>query len=200
MKLILASTSPYRKVLLSKAGINFECLSPLLDEEATKCKLLKENKSPQQIAEEISYLKGDSILQNIKDKKESLIVSGDQLVDFNGKILGKPGSFEKAVEQIKLLQNTIHRLITCVTLSTPEKVIRHTSITVLKMRSLSNEEIINYIQRDKPYDCAGSYKIEENGIALFESIVSDDFTAIQGMPMIWLCNQLKEQGYEFFKS
>lgn len=210
MKLVLASTSVYRQALLKKIGINFECLAPQVDEERITSDLLAFHKRPSEIAAALAYEKAIDVSRrlqnsNAADKasgRESsgyLVIGGDQLVSFKGNILGKPGSFEKAFKQLKLMQNNDHKLVTCVCLVLPNEVVipyKHT--TRLYMRALNDNEIANYLQADKPYDCAGSYKIEEKGISLFNKIEGDDYTAIQGLPMIWLCNQLKEHNYEFF--
>ena len=114
--------------------------------------------------------------------------------------MGKPHTFEKARKQLQQLQGQTHQLITAVTLLS-EDFERHLNhITYLTMRNLSDLEIDNYLKKDEPYDCAGSYKIEKHGIILFSEIKTDDFSAIQGLPLIWISNQLKELGYEFFQS
>lgn len=199
MKIVLASTSPYRAALLKKAGVQFETIQPLLSEDKIKSQLLQEKVSPLQLAQILSQKKGESVWHSLNDKN-TLVISGDQVVEVNNEILSKPGSFEKALQQLQRLNGQTHRLLTALSIFSPAGFENHVSVTELKMRSLSNVELTHYLKRDTPYDCAGSYKIEENGIALFESIVSDDFTAIQGVPMIWLCNKLKEFNCEFFQT
>lgn len=198
MNIILASTSSYRKSLIEKLGIPFSCIAPLINEDSLKMSLTSQSLSPSETAEKLSYEKGLSVFKEYKDK--ALVISGDQLVCFENKILGKPKTIENAIEQLSLLNNKTHQLITSITLFNREQIIKYNHITHLKMKKLTQFEVKNYINKDKPLDCAGSYKIEESGIILFESIDTDDFSAIQGVPLIWLSNQLKEFGYEFFKN
>lgn len=198
-KIILASTSKYRQQLLSKSGIFFSCLKPLVDEDSLKLKLLTQQCSPLQLAEELSRQKGLSLLQNDVNQN-ALIISGDQLVEFENEILGKAHSYENAFLQLKKLNNKSHQLITAITVTTLEKVYHLNHITNLKMKNLTDLEISNYLKLDTPYDCAGSYKIESYGISLFSEINSTDFTAIQGLPMLWLTSLLKELGYVLFEN
>ncbi|MBY0554196.1 Maf family protein [bacterium] len=199
MNLILASTSPYRKQLLEKIGISFDCVKPDLDEEQLKESLLKQNHSPVQIAESLSKAKCKAAFKQINNNT-SVIIAGDQLVAFDNTILGKPNTSQKAIAQLQQLNGQKHQLITAVSLFINGKVIHKNHITHLHMKNLSENEIKNYVLKDNPLDCAGSYKIEQHGITLFQAIDCDDFTAIQGLPMIWLSNCLKENGYEFFKN
>lgn len=192
-KLILASTSKYRAELLQKLGIPFTAQKPTFDEDQAKQQLLSENKSPVVIAEKLSQGKTKSLA-----KSDSIVIGGDQLVDFENKILGKSGNFEKAFSQLKSMSGKSHDLITAVTIVADQKMFHLNHVTRLKMKSLTDSEITNYLKKDQPYDCAGSYKIEKSGLILFDEIVCDDFSAIQGLPMIWISKTLKELGYEFF--
>ena len=200
MKFILASTSAYRRQQIEKIGISFDYLKPEIDEDALKTKLLNEKQSPQQVAERLSYAKGLSIADKLNRNDSWLVLSGDQVVSFNNQCLGKPQHLAGSMQQLNLLQGQQHQLITSVSLFSNAGVQNYTQITKLKMHSLSPDEIHNYVLKDEPYDCAGSYKIEQNGIALFESIESDDFSAIQGLPLLWLTKKLREHNYEFFKT
>lgn len=203
-KIILASSSNYRKILLSKLGIDFICAAPLLNEDELKTKLIQKGKTPLEVAEQLSFEKGFSVFNQIEETKigseQILVISGDQLVSFENQIMGKPLTTENAIKQLNLLNNKTHELITSVTLLTSQDVVKFNHKTQLKMKNLTQNEIAHYIEQDLPLDCSGSYKIELSGIALFESINCDDFTAIQGIPMIWLSNRLKEMNYEFFKN
>lgn len=194
-KIILASTSIYRAELLQKVGLSFEAKKPTFDEDSAKADLLKNNKSPLQIAEALSKGKADSF-----DATHQTIIAGDQLVNFDSKILGKSKNFENAFKQLKMLSGNTHELITAVTILSGTKRFHLNHITSLKMKNLSNKEIEGYLKKDEPYDCAGSYKIEKSGLILFEDVKTDDFSAIQGLPMIWISKILKELGYEFFSN
>lgn len=198
MNIILASSSIYRQELLSKTGLSFTCHSPHIDEEGLTQTLLQQEVSPLKVAEGLSKAKAEKIFSQF-NSSEVLIIAGDQLLSFQGKILNKPLTHEVATEQLNLLNGKEHDLITAVTLMTAHNVWHLNHVTRLKMKNLSSEEIQNYLLGDLPYDCAGSYRIEKQGIILFERIDCDDFSAIQGIPMIWLSNRLKEIGYEFFK-
>lgn len=197
MKLILASSSIYRRNLLAKLGVEFTTMATPIDEEQIKNTLLNQKQSALTIAETLSLKKAETVFAQ---HPQALIIAGDQLVHFQGQILGKPHTFERALQQLSLLNNATHELITSITLMSASQTIKYNHITELKMKNLSQNELSHYLQKDTPYDCAGSYKIEESGIVLFKSINCDDFTAIQGIPMIWLSQQLKEMNYEFFKN
>ncbi len=198
-KIILASSSIYRKILLEKTGLAFSIKKPLYDEENVKQQALAQKKSPIEIAEILSKGKAAAVYDQLPPRSDVLVIAGDQLVHFKNEIVGKSGDFENAKIQLKKMINETHLLITAVTLQ-GENFIRHFNhVTTLKMKNLNDQEIEAYINLDQPYDCAGSYKIENSGLILFEKIECSDFTAIQGLPLIWTTNQLKELGYEFFK-
>lgn len=196
MKIILASTSKYRAQLVEKLGLPFECVKPLVDEEIIKSLLMAENASPLEVAETLSKQKGTSIQEIFTN---DVIISGDQLVNFHGKIIGKPGTKEKAIEQLMMMNNQSHELVTSTTLIAGGKSHHNNNITKMKMKNLTEDEIRAYVELDNPIDCAGSIKIESYGIALFEKVESSDFSAIQGLPLIWISNTLKGLGYELFK-
>ncbi len=197
--LILASTSTYRRQLVDRLGVRIEQIAPTCDEEALKTQLLQQKKSATEVAEELSLQKGLSVQKQIELFETNLILSGDQLVSFQSDILGKPGTVEAAVEQLRRMRGHWHELITSVHLFSTGEITAHTEVIRLKMRHLSDAELRRYVEKDRPLDCAGSYKIESRGMALFEKIEAADFTTIQGLPMIWLTTQLKEHHYELFQ-
>lgn len=200
LPIILASGSVYRQELLKKTGLNFTAEIPAVDETGLTATLLARQASPAEVAGALSLEKARAVAERrAGDAPPVLIIAGDQLVSFDGCILGKPLSPESAVRQLELLSGRRHELITAITLQSPGQTVQYNHITRLTMRPLSTAEIAGYVRADSPLDCAGSYKIESRGITLFEHIECDDFTAIQGIPMIWLSNRLKERGYEFFK-
>ena len=121
-----------------------------------------------------------------------MIIGSDQLVSFENNILGKPHTKEKAFDQLKSMSGKTHSLLTSVTLINEDKEISFLNETKLTMKSLSDRFIQEYIEKDRPLDCAGSYKIERAGISLFDSIECDDFTAITGLPLIELSKYLQE--------
>lgn len=186
--LILASTSKYRGALLSQLGWPFDAIAPGVDEDQLKSKDL----SPTQLAMELAKLKALAVFQK---HPEACVIGSDQVCMLNGELLGKPGSKEKAIEQLQRMQGTHHELITAVTILYPQGEINFHNRTLLFMRPLSVTEITRYIEEDLPLDCAGSYKLETKGIKLFEKIEMDDHTSIIGLPLIQLNNQLLLIGY-----
>ena len=191
-RLILGSTSVYRKQLLEKLSIPFEVIRPDCDEDAIKLELEKANVQKAHWALRLSEAKAESI------KESGLIITSDQTVCFENAILGKPKSFENAFQQLKKMQGQIHLLITAVTIKNGSQQESHVQVDQMQMRPLSDDEIANYLKLDQPYDAAGSYKIENSGITLFNQIQCHDFTGIQGLPMIWVTKKLKEHHYEFY--
>ena len=192
-KVILASTSPYRKELIDKLGISFSALKPDIDEDILKEQLLRQKITGSQFSEKLALAKANSL-----KNPRSLIIGGDQIVWFKKQILGKPHTATQAFKQLKAMTGQKHQLITSMAVVTPQKTYQINHITELWMKKLSDKEIKNYIKRDSPLDCAGSYKIEKSGLILFDKIKTDDFSAIQGVPLIWLSQILKKEGYDLF--
>lgn len=186
--LILASTSSYRTELLKQLGWDFTNQKPDVDEDSFK----KLGLAPQELALKLSQKKAQSIFKNYS---QTVVIGSDQVCTMDTKIFSKPGTKEKALEQLMLLQGREHELITAVTVCSPEKEISFINKTILKMRSLDQDAIENYLDKDRPYDCAGSYKLESHGIKLFESINMTDHTSIIGLPLIQLTSVLLELGY-----
>jgi len=202
VSLVLASSSPYRRAQLEQIGAIFLCENPIFNEASAKDPSL----SPISLAESLARGKAFSLQGKYPT---AVILGADQLVAFDRgqgsknqvcignkseKLLGKPGSKAAAVEQLFLMAGKKHRLITSVCLITADKIFKHTDIAVLQMRDLSRKQIEAYVEADNPVDCAGSYKLESAGIGLFESIRSDDFSAIQGLPLLKLSAWFAELG------
>lgn len=186
--LILASTSPYRRALLERLGIPFTALAPSVDEDALKNPEL----SPQALAETLAEAKARSLAAQHPDL---VILGGDQTCACEGTILHKPGSRAAAIEQLAQLAGKTHELITAVCLVCGSQVARHTDITRLTMRPLERDAIERYVDADQPWDCVGSYKLEQRGIALFEAIDSRDHTAITGLPLMAVAQMLRTFGF-----
>jgi septum formation protein len=184
--LVLASTSPYRKELLEKLGLPFQAQAPNCDEEAYKARL----RDPVELATTLARLKAESLATS-----ENCVIGGDQVAALGNEILGKPGSFEKACEQLAKMQGRAHRLITA--LHVIHKGAHHPilDITEIHMRALDRQQIESYVRRDQPFDCAGSYKIEKSGLVLVQQLKTEDFSSIQGVPLIALTNLLAKLGY-----
>jgi len=184
-QIILASQSAYRKNLLQRLGIHFIDVPPTLDEEELKSTFY--HLEAHHLAEKLALEKAKSVQD---EYPEELIIASDQLAYWNGTILGKPGTPEKAFEQLKNMRGAEHQLITSLCVLYGEKSHIHTDISTLKMRLLSDKDLHKYIEMDEPLDCAASYKLEKAGVALFESIESKDFSAIEGLPLLNLCHIL----------
>ncbi len=186
--LILASTSKYRGSLLAQLGFPFESIAPGVDEDEFKDKGL----SPSDLATKLSALKARAVFLK---RPDGCVIGSDQVCHVDGIILGKPHSTEKAIDQLLSMQGKTHELLTAVTVINPKGEETFLNRTVLKMRPLKKQSIENYVHLDSPLDCAGSYKLESGGIKLFESIETQDHTAIIGLPLIELANLLVKQGY-----
>ncbi len=185
--LVLASTSPYRRELLEKLGLSFQSKAPICDEDAWKKKL----PDPVELATTLARLKAESLATN-----DNCVIGGDQVAALGTEILGKPGTFEKACEQLGKMQGRTHRLITAVHVIFKGQHHPILDITEIEMKSLSLEQIQNYVRRDQPLDCAGSYKIEKSGLVLVRQLKTQDFSSIQGLPLIALSNLLSKLGYQ----
>lgn len=185
-KLILASTSKYRKALLDQLGLPFEARSPLFDEDSAKDPTL----APRALAEKLAFLKAQSL-----SAPGHVVIGGDQLVAHRENILGKPHTRERAIEQLLDMAGQTHELITAICVFDGEVATAHTDITRLQMKPLTRAQVERYVDLDQPLDCAGAYKIEQHGMMLFEKIETQDFTAIQGLPLLALSRILKDAGF-----
>ncbi len=186
--LILASTSVYRKALLERLGLAIECIAPGVDEASYQTKTM----APKQLAEELASAKARAVAVRNPGR---IIIGGDQLLSFEGQVLGKPGTFENAVAQLMRLSGRTHELVTAMSVISPDGVEhRHTDVSCMTMRTLDRERIERYVRLDMPLDCAGSYKIESGGIALFAAISSADQSAITGLPLMALTAILERLG------
>jgi septum formation protein len=187
MEIILASQSPYRKELLSRILSEFKTKASLNDEEEDLIK--NEASDIHQLTEKLAQMKAEKVFQEFSN---SLVIGSDQALGIEGQILSKPHTKERAVQQLLSMKGRPHHLVTAVSLRGPEIFIDFSNTTTLLMRELTQEEIIAYVDKDLPLDCAGSYKIESAGIALFERIETSDFTSIIGLPLIELTTNLRK--------
>lgn len=185
LKLILASTSPYRRELMDRLGLPYQAVPPEFDENSLKGKI----KDPVALAQALARGKADSLAT-----PANCVIGGDQLVSFEGRILGKPGTAAAATEQLGKMQGKTHELITAVCLIYQNERTEFVDRTRITLRPLTESEIRNYVERDNPIDCAGSYKIEKAGITLIEKLECNDPSAIQGLPLIHLSAVLRKYG------
>ncbi len=186
--LVLASESPYRRVLLDRLGLAYQA-------EAHKCdeRSVPRLGSLEQHAQALATAKASSLAEKFPD---AYILGSDQIAEVDGRVLHKPGSTERACEQLKDLAGRSHRLLTAISLRAPDGRTRNAlDVHTMRMRALSNDDIARYVAIDSPLDCCGSYKIECLGISLFDAIDGEDFTAIMGMPLIAVCGVLRAEGF-----
>ena len=189
MELILASTSPWRRELLARLGLPFTCEDPAVDEDAWKSRL----SDPRELAITLAREKARAVAAR---HPQSVVIGGDQLACIDGTILGKPGTAERAVEQLAQLAGRTHELITAICVCHGGQTLEHLDVTRLTMRPLDRAALGRYVAADNPTGCAGSYMLEQRGITLFEQIDSADHTAITGLPLIALTGLLTELGFE----
>ena len=187
--LVLASASRYRRELLERLGVPFRALPAQCDEDALKDPSL----SPGDLAALLALAKAESLRWQ---EPESVIIGSDQVAALGDQILHKPGTTSVAEEQLALLSGREHALHTAIAVVHPGGTLRHLDVTHLTMRPLNRQAIARYVAHDQPLDCAGSYRLESRGVALFSSITSADHTAIIGMPLMALASMLASLGYE----
>jgi septum formation protein len=188
-KLVLASTSPYRRELLNRLGLPFDVANPRADESPLP------DETPENLALRLSEVKARAVALAYPD---ALIIGSDQVATIDGKIYGKPGTHERAVAQLRELSGKTVNFFTglCLFDAKNGKAEVRGIPTLVKFRELSDAEIENYIKREPAYDCAGSAKSEGLGIALLASMQGDDPNALVGLPLIALCDMLRNKGVQ----
>ncbi len=186
--LCLASQSIYRKQLLERLDLVFTQQKPLVDEDLLK--IQNSHLSAKDLCLFLGHAKGAETHGRRSDPNQ-ITLSGDQLVCLDQEILGKTPTPQLAFDQLRKLSGKTHFLMTSFFVFINQDVHTLWNCTELTMRSLTNEDIQRYLELDQPYDCAGTYKIEAHGISLFTQVKTDDFTAIQGIPLLALNNLLK---------
>ena len=187
-EVLLASSSPYRRGLLDRFLAEFEAVSPDVDESNTR------GLGPGELARHLARAKAEAVSAS---SRNALIIGADQLAVLEGHVLGKPGSHQKAVEQLLAASGKSVTFLTAVCMLDPvtRKRYEHTDETVVHFREFDRRLAEAYLRLDEPYDCAGSFKLEGAGFLLFESVKTDDPTALIGLPMIWISDRLLELGY-----
>ncbi len=188
MQLILASTSPYRRALLERLGVPFATEAPGVDEDEVK----RRAESPLAAVTELARRKARAVAERFPD---AVVVGGDQTAAVDGELLDKPGSEAAAKAQLRRLAGRTHELLTAVAIARGDELREFVDLTTLHMRELDDAEIARYVSAERPLDCAGSYKVEGLGVALFDRIDGSDHTAIQGLPLLRLCQELRRLGF-----
>jgi septum formation protein len=188
--LVLASTSNYRRELLSRLGVPFRQQSPHVDETPQAGEL------PSQLAVRLAAAKARAVAA---DNPHALVIGSDQVADCAGRLLGKPGTIDNARRQLAASAGrdvVFHTAICLIDTHRPTpRELTAVDTTIVTFRPLAAAEIERYLQRERPVDCAGSFKAEGLGIGLFEQIASQDPTALIGLPLIGLCRLLREMGF-----
>ena len=186
-KVVLGSTSRYRKELLERLRIPFEVTPPQVDETPLT------GESPRNLALRLALAKARAVAAM---HPESVVIGSDQVADLAGQPLGKPGEHARAVQQLRQMRGqtvVFQTALAVVCLASGFEKVDLAEVKVV-FRDLSDEEIESYLQAEKPYDCAGSAKSEGLGIALLESIDNDDPTALVGLPLIRTARLLRQAG------
>jgi septum formation protein len=190
--LILASTSTYRRALLERLGLPFAVARPEVDETP------QPGEAPQRLAVRLARAKAEAVLAGAEAVGSTAwVIGSDQVAELDGEPLGKPGTAERAVAQLGAMSGREVRFLTALCLAGPEgRRFESLDITTVRFRSLSADEIARYVERERPLDCAGSFKSEGLGIALFEAIDSRDPTALIGLSLIDTARALRAAGFE----
>jgi septum formation protein len=193
-RLILASSSSYRQELLSRLRLPFDAISPDIDETPLPGEL------PPATALRLAVAKAEAIASSAHD---ALVIGSDQVATLDGEHIGKPGNHANALAQLQKMRGreVVFHTALCLLDSRPDaplRLQRDNVQTVVRFRDLPDAELDAYLRIEQPYDCAGSAKNEALGIAIIESIRSDDPTALTGLPLIALTTMLRDAGMSFF--
>jgi septum formation protein len=185
--LVLASTSRYRRELLARLTPDFRVLAPDVDEKPLP------DEGPTALADRLALAKAQAAAAK---NPGAIVIGSDQTADLDGRALGKPGSVEAACAQLAACSGrtvTFHTGLCVIDARhSPHHVLAARDVTRVYFRTLDAAAIARYVERERPLDCAGSFKCEGLGIALFERIQSEDPTALIGLPLIALCRLLRE--------
>lgn len=192
-KLILGSTSVYRRELLDRLRVPYSVESPHVDETPLA------DEQPEALARRLALAKAQAVAARFPD---CIVIGADQVADMDGVALGKPGSHERAVTQLRQMRGKTIVFQTAVAVVCLQSGFSQQALAPVKVtfRALSDEEIESYLQAEQPYDCAGSAKSEGLGITLLESIDNDDPTALVGLPLIRTSQMLRAAGLTLLPS
>ena len=185
--IVLASSSAYRKALLSRLDIRFTAISPDIDEQPLPGEV------PPATALRLAQVKARKIAER---ESTALIIGSDQVAVMDGVALGKPGQHNMAAAQLRAMsgRTVVFHTALCLLNAATGRLQTANVPTTVRFRALDELQIERYLRHDQPYDCAGSAKIEALGIALVEHVASDDPTALIGLPLITLVTQLRNEG------
>lgn len=185
--LVLGSTSRYRHELLSRLGVPFEAIAPQVDETPDP------GESPSGLALRLALAKARDVARRYPG---AVVIGSDQVADLDGEPLGKPGTHERAVEQLRRMSGKTVVFQTALAVVCLDTDFEQSDIAPVRVvfRTLGEAEIEHYLRTEQPYDCAGSAKSEGLGIALLERIDNDDPTALVGLPLIRTCRMIRAAG------
>ncbi|MFN4118543.1 Maf family nucleotide pyrophosphatase [Acidovorax sp.] len=185
--LVLGSTSRYRRELLERLGLPFTVAAPHVDETP------QPDEAPRALALRLALAKARAVAQQ---HPHAVVIGSDQVADLAGQPLGKPGTHDRAVQQLRQMRGNTVIFQTALAVVCAETGFEQVDLAPVEVRfrTLSDEEIERYLRAEQPYDCAGSAKSEGLGIALLDAIHSDDPTALVGLPLIRTCRMLRAAG------
>jgi len=189
-RLVLGSTSPYRRELLQRLGLPFDVCHPQVDESP------QPDEAPRALAVRLALEKARAVARTQPD--DVVVIGSDQVADLDGQPLGKPGDHATAVRQLQAQRGRVVHFHTAVAVVRPARdfEVEVLSTVSVHMRAVSDDDIDTYLRLERPYDCAGSAKCEGLGIALLDRITSDDPTALIGLPLIAVSRLLREAGLD----
>ncbi|WP_066705499.1 Maf family nucleotide pyrophosphatase [Curvibacter delicatus] len=192
-QLVLGSTSPYRRELLARLRLPFDVASPEVDETPHP------NETPRDLACRLALAKARAVATRFP---AAVVIGSDQVADLDGQPLGKPGTHERAVAQLRQMRGRVVVFQTAVAVVCMETGFAQTDLAAVRVhfRDLGDAEIEAYLRAETPYDCAGSAKSEGLGITLLESIENDDPTALVGLPLIRTSRLLRAAGVPLLSS
>ncbi|HJV69356.1 Maf family nucleotide pyrophosphatase [Ideonella sp.] len=189
-RLILGSTSRYRRELLERLRLPFAVSAPQVDESPRPDEL------PAALAQRLALAKARAVAEGLTD--DAVVIGSDQVADVDGEPIGKPGTHERAVAQLRRMSGRTIVFQTAVAVVRRSTGFEQAALAPVRVRfrDLRDDEIEHYLRLEQPYDCAGSAKCETLGIALLAAIESDDPTALVGLPLIRTCELLRRAGLD----
>lgn len=188
-RLVLASTSPFRRQLLGRLGLPFDAAAPEVEESRLP------DESPEALVLRLSEAKARAVASQFSD---ALVIGSDQVAVIDGQVLGKPGSRERAIAQLVCASGRRVTFLTglCLVDAASGRTHRACETFHVHFRTLSAEQVSRYVDREQPFNCAGSFKSEGYGVTLFERLEGDDPSALIGLPLIRLVDLLGREGVE----
>lgn len=188
-QIVLGSSSPFRKQLLQQILDEFETSSPDIDETPLP------NETPEELVKRLAVKKAEAVAV---DFPEALIIASDQVSVLDGNINGKPGNFENAVAQLKASSGKQVTFFTslCLYDAKTKQLLLDVVPFRVHFRQLSDEKIRRYVEKEAPFNCAGSFKSEGLGISLFEKLEGDDPNSLIGLPLIKLVGMFEQKGIQ----